>query len=352
MPSFSILEGYMQHRFGPGPLLNADGNLSEPGYATALLKTYDRKAIKASKLRIKEWDYYLITNDRWGVALTIDDNGYMGLLSASVLDFENATETTVSPMFWLPMGKTGFPASSARGDVRKTLKNASGAYVHTQEGRRLTFSIDRFRDGKAFQCDILLTEEPKDSMVIATPFEKKGHFYYNQKIVGMRASGWFSVGSDRIDLDSKDTFGLLDWGRGVWTYKNTWYWSAAQGEIDGHVFGFNLGYGFGNTSAASENMLFYDGAAHKLGRVDFGIPKSADGTDDLLSTWHFTDDEGRVDLLFTPILDRASKTDVKIICSDQHQVFGRFSGTVKLNDGTTVTLSDFTGFAEKVFNKW
>ena len=67
-----------QHRFEAGPLLDKNGNLSEPGYATALLKTYDRNAIKASKLRIKEWDYYLITNNRIGIALTIDDNGYMG----------------------------------------------------------------------------------------------------------------------------------------------------------------------------------------------------------------------------------------------------------------------------------
>ena len=71
-----------QHRFGPGELLNANGDLSEPGYATALLKRYDRSAIKAPRFRIKEWDYYLITNDRFGVALTIDDNSYMGLLSA------------------------------------------------------------------------------------------------------------------------------------------------------------------------------------------------------------------------------------------------------------------------------
>lgn len=341
-----------QHRFGPGPLLNEHGDLSEPGYATALLKTYDRKAIRAGRLRIKEWDYYLITNDRWGVALTIDDNSYMGLLSASVLDFEHVTETTVSPMFWLPMGKTGFPSSSAVGDVRKTLKGASGSYEHTNAGRRLRFSIDKFRDGKPFSCDLLLTDEPKDSMVIATPFSKRGHFYYNQKIVGMRVKGFFAIGDERIDLDPKDTFGLLDWGRGVWTYKNTWYWSAAQGEIDGTVFGFNLGYGFGDTRAASENMLFCDGKAHKLGRVDFGIPKAQDGSDDLLSPWHFTDDEGRLDLAFTPILDRASKTDVLVICSDQHQVFGRFSGTAKLDDGTEIRLSEFLGFAEKVYNKW
>jgi hypothetical protein len=341
-----------QHRFAPGELLDAKGNLSEPGYATSLLKRYDRTAIKAPRFRIKEWDYYLITNDRFGIALTIDDNSYMGLLSASVLDFEHGTETTVSPMFWFPMGKTGFPSSSDTGDVEKKLKHAYGSFVHTSEGRRLRFRIDSFRNGQPFACDILLTDAPRDSMVIATPFAKKAHFYYNQKIIGFRASGFFSVGNERTEFDPAGTFGLLDWGRGVWTYRNTWYWSAAQGEIEGHVFGFNLGYGFGNTKAASENMLFYDGIAHKLKNVDFGIPKRTDDTDDLLRPWHFTDDEGRIDLTFTPIMDRASKTDVKVICSDQHQVFGRFSGTVRLDDGTELKLKEFLGFAEKVFNKW
>ena len=61
-----------------GPLLNERGELHEAGYARQLVKQYDRRAIKAAAHRIKEWDYYLMMNDRWGVALTIDDNSYMG----------------------------------------------------------------------------------------------------------------------------------------------------------------------------------------------------------------------------------------------------------------------------------
>jgi len=43
-------------------------------------------------MRIKEWDYYLIYNDHFGVALTVDDNSYMGLMSISFLDFDKKTE--------------------------------------------------------------------------------------------------------------------------------------------------------------------------------------------------------------------------------------------------------------------
>ena len=121
--------------------------------------------------------------------------------------------------------------------------------------------------------------------------------------------------------------------------------------IDLMHFGWNIGYGFGDTSAASENMLFYGGKAHKLSQVRFHIPQR-EGRDDFLSPWRFTSDDGRFEMKFVPILDRAACTDVKLIKSDQHQVFGHFTGTATLDDGTVIRVRDMIGFAEKVENKW
>ncbi len=343
----------MQTLLQPGPLLNEQGHLAQAGYATSLVKTYDRKAIKASPLRIKEWDYYLITNPHWGVALTLDDNGYMSMLSASILDFDTATERTVSPIGAFPLGSTKLPASSAAGVSDLTI-GKSRFTVTTEEGvRRIRCHLENFRDKLPFEAELTLTDEPRDSMVIATPFpEKPTAFYYNQKIIAMRASGWVRVGDQKIEFDPADSFGLLDWGRGVWTYENTWYWGAGQGEVDGHTVGFNIGYGFGDVSAASENMIFVDGVAHKLDRLTFNIPQKEDGSDDFLSPWTFTSSDGRFEMDFRPILDRASCTDVKLILSDQHQVFGYFTGKMVLDDGSELRLQDFLGFAEKVHNKW
>ena len=342
----------MQHLLSKGPLLDPSGVLSEAGYATSLVKTYDRDAIRGGKSRIKEWDYYLIHNGKYAVALTIADNSYMGMLSASFLDFENRTEKTVSPMFWLPFGKTGFPASSDSGDIVKSIPGASGSFTLENGARRLRFHLDKFDGDRAFDCDILLTEEPRDTMVIATPFaEKKTAFYYNQKIIAMRAAGSFTIGGVTRSFDPAESFGLLDWGRGVWTYDNTWYWGAGQGVVDGHVIGFNIGYGFGDVSAASENMVFVDGVAHKLERLTFNIPQT-DGKEDYLSPWTFSSSDGRFETGFTPILDRAACTAVGPLLSDQHQVFGYMDGTLTLDDGSKISLNHFLCFAEKVHNKW
>ena len=57
-------------------------------------------------------------------------------------------------------------------------------------------------------------------------------------------------------------------------------------------------------------------------------------------------------MAFTPVLDRAACTDFKLLKSDQHQVFGRFTGTATLDDGQVIRVENFPGFAEKVENKW
>ena len=82
-------------------LLNADGNLSEPGWSRRLVQQYDRSQIKAPSWRIKEWDYYLVVGKDFAGAFTISDDGYIGLQSVSLLSLVDKpwehTETVLTP---------------------------------------------------------------------------------------------------------------------------------------------------------------------------------------------------------------------------------------------------------------
>lgn len=343
----------MQHEIIESKLLlDEKGSLREAGYAKRLLPVYRRSDIKANSLRIKEWDYYLISNDHFAAALTIADNSYMGLDSVSFLWLDEGREKTKSPMQLLTMGKKKLPESSREGDVRSKGKGYEIAFSHEKGKRVLEFNMDDFMDKQPINGRIVLTDEPEESMVIATHFDKPAHFYFNQKINCMHAEGKVNVlGKDYL-FKSGESYGVLDWGRGVWTYDNTWYWGSASGTVDGTAFGFNIGYGFGNTSAATENVIFYGGKGHKLSNVSFNIPIKSDGKEDYMKSWTFTSDDGRFEMDFNPLLDRSACTSLFIIESDQHQVFGRFTGKAVLDDGREIRIKDFTGFAEKVRNKW
>ena len=301
------------------PLLGKDGDLLEPGWARSLLPVYRRADIKASPMRIKEWDYYLITDGHIGLALTIADNGYMGLDSISFLHFDEGWEQTTSRMRALPLGKTHLPESSAEGASEVARGGYAMTFYHEDGLRKLSFHMDKFRGKDAIEGIIQLSDEPIESMVIATPFDKPGHFYYNQKINCMRAEGWIELGDRRFELTP---------------------------------FGWNIGYGFGNTEAATENVLFYDGRIHKLSEVRFEIPMDEDGFEDFMKPWVFTSDDNRFYMNFTPVLDRSAFMSAGVVLSDQHQVFGRFTGRITLDDGTVLPVRDFFGFAEKVENKW
>ena len=356
-------------------LLDEYGNIAEPGWSRKQLQQYSRTQIKAPKFQIKEWDYYLVVGDDCAVAFTLSDDGYVGLQSVSLLDFsEEPWEHTETILDAFPMGKLTMPENSSEGNIVYEKKNLRLSYVlensmsglSDTEGqgsdekitkqnitkqsiriRHITCQFDNFYQGKSFSCDIRLHQPDMDTMVIATPWEKKGRFYYNQKINCMRAEGYAEYDGKRYEFQPDRHFGTLDWGRGVWTYDNTWYWGSGNCDVNGHAFGFNIGYGFGNTKAASENVIFYDGIAHKIDDVEFVIPE-----DDYCKPWKFTSSDGRFEMDFLPILDRSACLDYKLIVSDQHQVFGHMSGTAVLDDGTKIEIKDVLCFAEKVHNRY
>lgn len=334
----------------PGPLLNEKGAPVEPGWSRRMLQVYDRKAIKAPKFRIKEWDYYLVISEKEqaGFAFTLSDDGYVGLQSVSLLDFSAACEHTQTILNIMPMGRMNMPSSSEKGDCAYHDKRLDLEYIKTQGRRRIVCEFRNFKDSETFRCDIRLEEPEMDSMVLVKPWkEDKKAFYYNQKINCMRASGTVEFGGRTYTLDPETDFGTLDWGRGVWTYDNTWYWGSGNGVIDGKPFGFNIGYGFADDSAATENVIFYDGVAHKLDEIAFNIPESS-----YTDPWTFTSSDGRFEMRFDPIIDRAAKIDMKVIVTDQHQVFGRMNGKAVLDDGTVLEVRDLLCFAEDVHNKY
>ena len=328
-------------------LLDENGELVEPGWSRHLLQGYNRKMIKAPKLRIKEWDYYLVMGQGFAGAFTISDDGYIGLQSVSLLEFgkfpKEHTETVLNTF---PLGRLRLPNSSTTGPTRYHDKRLKMRFDVGNGYRRIRCKFENFKDGKPFRCDITLEQPDMESMVIATPWDKKHAFYYNQKINTMRASGYMEFDGKKYVFNPATDFGTLDWGRGVWTYDNTWLWGSGNMDIDGKRFGFNIGYGFGNTSAATENVLFYEGRVHKLDDVEFHIP------DNYMDKWSFTSSDGRFEMEFVPVLDRAACIDFKVLLSDQHQVFGKMTGKAVLDDGTVIAVKDMMCFAEKVHNRY
>jgi hypothetical protein len=333
------------------PLLKPDGSLTAAGWARQPFWQYDRTQVKAPWYRKKEWDYYSVLSDdmQTGITFTISDLGYAGLLVVCWLDFKYRRFYQTETLTLLPMGKLGLDQNSESSCVKFSSKDLSVNYQSSRGARTLDFSVPNIKidNHVGLSGQLVLSENPQyDSLNIATSWHNKPKaFYYNRKINTMLAQGQVSVGGIKYEFTHDNCLAGLDWGRGNWTYKNRWFWASANGHVNGKLLGLNLGYGFSDRSSASENVVFYDGQAHKIEDIKFHFNE-----DDYLQEWQTSSSDDRLQLKFTPILDRSSNSNMLIIKSNQHQVFGYFNGSVVLDDGQHILIDNVLGFAEDVFN--
>ncbi len=338
------------------PLLNNKGELTEPGYCFNDMFIYDRSAIKASPLCIKEWDFYEISNERYILLVMIADVSYGATTSVILHDMETGEQYAASSTSLLTFGSYGVNDTDpmAPGVITKHKKNYE-LDITTGEGYK-TIVFNGKTGKEDYKVDIRM-DYPTDHeyLTFAVPLVKNNpkKFYLDAKINCMPVTGTVTVGDRKIDLSPEDTFAILDWGRGAWPYHSGWYWCNGSTKLDsGDIFGFELGWGFGDENICTENTIFYNGKAQKLGKVtlekgDSNWRKESDWMD---NDWILTSDDGRLNLTMTPVYDNFTRSRFLFVGNWCHQVFGRFNGTVTLDDGTVLQIKDMMAFCEKADN--
>ncbi|MCX6032530.1 MAG: DUF2804 domain-containing protein [Chloroflexi bacterium] len=338
----------------PSPLLDARGRLTQAGWSRAPLLDcnleqaafYPHSLRFLQRLRIKRWDYYGVTTPDRFFSATLADLGYAGQAFIYTVDFatgEYHEETLTIP----PGGGIVLPRNSTAGESRYANGKVRLAFHVTPEERQLAVEWPNF-GGQSLTAAITFRVAPEhESTVVVIPI-RSNRFYYNRKINCMPATGWLQIGGQRTEIQPETCLGNLDWGRGVWEYRSFWVWASASGFLpDGRTVGLNLGFGFGDTSAATENTLILDGRVHKLGQVDFTYDAR-----DFKRPWHMTSPDGRLDLEFVPFVERVARTNLLVIASQVHQMFGRYRGTVKTDDGEVIAIVGLIGFAEEHHARW
>jgi hypothetical protein len=337
----------------PGPLLQPDGRLAQIGWARQPLLDCNLESARfyalrpLQRFRVKRWDYYAVFTPRRFFSATIADLGYAGNIFVYTLDFE--TGDLHEEGLVIPLGKgIQLPRNSSEGNSHFEDKRVRLDFSLHPDKRHLSVSWPDFHEGRGIQAEIDLATPPGyESMVIIIPIGKK-RFYYNRKINCLPASGTLRYGDLHEEIKPTESLGSLDWGRGVWEYQSFWNWASASGFLsDGRSLGLNLGLGFGDLSAATENAFILDNRVHKLDQVKFDYVSG-----DYMKPWRFSDNQGRLDLTFTPFKDRLARTNLGIITSEVHQMFGRYNGQVTTEKGDVILVKDLIGFAEEHQAKW
>jgi hypothetical protein len=337
----------------PGPLLNAQDRLAQVGWSRKPLLDCNIENVNLYKLRvfhrfrIKRWDYYAVFTSGHFFSVIIADLGYVGNIFVYALNF--LTGRLHEEGLVIPLGNgIKLERNPEAGEACFSNKNVSLNFTANVGERHIDVRWPEFDHGRGIQAEIFLHTLPRhESMNIVIPIAGK-RFYDNTKINCTPAQGFIQYGDIREELRTDTCVGSLYWGRGVWEYQSYWNWANASGFLpNGQTIGLNLGQGFGDLSKAAENAVIVNGRVHKLDTVRFDY-RSGDN----MKPWHFTDGEERLNLTFAPFKDRTARTNLGIIFSEVHQMFGRYRGRVVLDDGQSLEVRDLIGFAEEHHARW
>ncbi len=344
----------MQHEITvPSQLLDEHGRLIQQGWARqplldCNLENVSFYAVKPLQfLRVKRWDYYAAFTPTHFFSATVADIGYVGNVFVYLIEFESKWFHEESLLIPLARG-VSLPRNSTEGDVVFDNGQARLEFLLGEDTRRVVVNWPAFDHGKGITADVVLHCPPDhESMVSALPFSDK-RFFYTRKTNSLPAEGWITHGDRRIEVAREVSLGGMDWGRGVWEYTSFWNWASTSAYLpDGRRFGLNLGNEVGDPCPATDNAFFLDGRIHKLGRVPFEYDPS-----DYMKPWRFVAEDGRIELEFVPFLERIAKTNLVILSSEVHQMFGQYSGTVVTDQGEKIAIKNVIGFAEEHHARW
>lgn len=350
----------------PTKLLDSEGNLLAAGWARHNVFEYDRSLVKKSHSR-KEWDFYQISNGKYMVQISFANISIGGYVCAALVDLRNpdpnkklaaGTITAPQPIF---LGKTDEYILPSKGDVPNLVDFSidgigSGKFTFDTKATTRSLHFESTDKGKAVVCDFSMDiPENLENITTVLPFENKPKCYFmTTKQNCMPCEGVFRFGDEIYEFSKEDTFCVLDWGRVNTPYSMVWYWGNGATYItdengEKHTFGFEITWGIGDESKATETCIFYDGKAHKFGAVDVDIfPKP----DKYMHPWHFVSEDGRFNFTMMPFYDHHSDLNVIAMRMHSHQVHGLWSGKAILDDGTEINIKDMYAFCEYVENRW
>ena len=333
----------------PTDLLDRAGNVAKPGYCELNRYVYRRAAVRGNKTRIKEWDFYQIADSTYTLQFNIADISLAGAFTFALFNRKTGERVDYLSVAPLTFGRIGLEEDNTvpYADVF----HGPGCYAKSEfTGDKRFLDADFKHKGDRYVVHAEIEVMPGlHSLTMALPFEKKGHFYLNQKVNSMPCTCRIEKNGEEFVTFEQGIFCTLDWGRGVWPHSVTWYWGNGTTRLpDGHLFGFEIGWGFGDMSAATENMLFYDGVGHKIEEVYLKRDP-----DNFLMPWVFTSNDGRFEMTMTPTYDNYSnKLVLGLAGSIGHQVWGTWNGRCILDDGTVIEVHDMLAFCEYIQNKW
>jgi hypothetical protein len=325
-------------------LCRADGSLNSEavGWSRTPLHTCN---LSGRWPRKKRWNYWAITSEDYLFSATVSNVDYSGLVFVYLADF--VADIFEEATLILPLGRGCDLPETVNADVNFAGKGMRVAMIKKGKGVELTVDVDDFA-GQALSARFAITMPPgHETLNVVIPWDGRT-FQFTSKQNTLPAEGKVDWGGETRRFTGAQSFACLDYGRGIWPRNCAWNWGSASGRQNNRTIGLNLGGQWTDGTGYTENGLCVDGRLTKISETllweydkkDFNQP------------WRIYAPSGAVDLTFTPFMERVAASDLWLVKSEVHQMFGHYHGTISPSEGEIIPINKLLGWAEDHVAKW
>lgn len=322
----------------PVRLCGPDGRLNPDAVG------YTRRGLHETQLpgwgRNKRWERWGIITGSHVIELGIANLDYVGILRIDAYD--RTTGEQISQRALLPPGREmaraiqlpdslpPFEARARGGKLKLSFKDAPSSTV---------LRFDSPRVGGHLTVPV-----GGDGLGVAVPFSA-ARFQYILKDLARPAWGMLSVDGHPITVAARESWAVLERGRGRLPYRERWNRGTGSGNVDGVRMGLALDGERTRATPTSENALVLDGRLHYL-------PAELNWTLNLAdpaAEWRVQGP--RVSAKLVPFHRRRARTNCGVLASNVYRAFGHWEGCAEDDDGAKHHFAGLAGWAERVSNR-
>lgn len=326
-------------------LCDAKGQLNPEaiGYAR---KPLIESNLKGNFMRKKKWNYWCVFGDEIMFSATISQMDYATVCFVYFLNYE--TQRFFEKTVVIPLTRRHRFSEKVLDSCHFRHVDMSLQFTYEDNITHLLVDIDDF-DGEPFQADLKVHHpETHDSLNVVIPRNRQT-FQFTGKHHSLPTSGVVNVGKQQFHFDPEDSFAVLDYGRGVWPRESSWNWAMASQKSHGRSIGLNFGGKWTDGTGMTENAFFVNGKMTKIHEDVLFRYNEENYMEPWLIHTKFSDD---VKLTFSPFFERVATTNLKLVKSEVHQLFGYYNGYVRYPNGKEVKILQLLGAVEEHYVKW
>ncbi|MDR3300919.1 MAG: DUF2804 domain-containing protein [Spirochaetaceae bacterium] len=326
-------------------ILDNRGVPTNLGWARDPHFVYNAASVWTPQRWISSSDKYIIFSKSFMFIFEIYDGGFLGFINVtavSLIDKHIASRTIPIPF---PLGDLNLPTTSEAGSIRWHHEKTILDFIVMDQGSKIIkIEIPQVGHNRNLRGEVVLIKPP-DAQGLYTNSLHQGE---NRCFQFSHCSPWWSVEGvmqyENIEMPFKKgrAWGIFYWNRIVRPKKDVHYWAAGCGLVNTREVNFSIGYGTADSSCGTENAFFVNGKLHKLELVTFQLSPLG-----WLQPWKFTSNDFRLEMAFYPIQQYTRKNYIFNQLYKVQQVYGFFSGSITLDDGSRLQFERITGLVEK-----